>query len=57
VLQSGVDLPYPAIRHGLAECLQVLVHLERRRGHRVVTELVRVRRYQHESDTYELESL
>jgi pilus assembly protein CpaF len=57
VLQSGVDLPYPAIRHGLAECLQVLVHLERRRGHRMVTELVRVRRYQHESDTYELESL
>jgi pilus assembly protein CpaF len=57
VLQSGVDVPYPAIRHGLAECLQVLVHLERRRGHRVVTELVRVRRYQHESDTYELESL
>jgi pilus assembly protein CpaF len=57
VLQSGVDLPYPAIRHGLAECLQVLVHLERRRGHRMVTELVRVRRYQHESDAYELESL
>src|SRR5437867_11235160 len=42
VLQSGVDLPYPAIRHGLAECLQLLVHLERRSGRRVVTELVRV---------------
>ena len=45
VLQSGVDVPYPAIRHGLAECLQLLVHLERRHGRRVVTELVRVRRY------------
>jgi pilus assembly protein CpaF len=56
VLQSGVDLPYPAIRHGIAECLQVLVHLERRRGQRVVTELVRVRRYHHATDTYDLES-
>jgi pilus assembly protein CpaF len=57
VLQSGVDLPYPAIRHGLAECLQVLVHLERRRGRRVVSELVRVCRYHPSTDTYDLESL
>jgi pilus assembly protein CpaF len=57
VLQSGVDLPYPAIRHAMAECLQLLVHLERRRGRRVVTELVRVRGYLATSDTYALESL
>jgi pilus assembly protein CpaF len=57
VLQSGVDVPYPAIRHGLSECLQLLVHLERRHGRRVVTELVRVRRYNPGSDTYDLESL
>jgi pilus assembly protein CpaF len=55
--QSDVKLPYPVIRQGLAECLQVVMHLERRREHRVVTELVRVRRYLHETDTYELESL
>jgi pilus assembly protein CpaF len=57
VLQSGVDLPYPAIRHGLAECLQLLVHLERRRGRRVVTDLARVRQYNPGTDTYDLESL
>ena len=57
VLSAGVGVPYPAIRHGLAECLQLLVHVERRLSQRVVTELVRVRRYQHESDTYELEAL
>jgi pilus assembly protein CpaF len=57
VLQSGVDLPYPAIRHAMAECLQLLVHLERRRGRRVVTELVRVRGYHASSDTYKLESV
>ena len=57
VLQSSVDLPYPAIRHAMAECLQLLVHLERRRGRRVVTELVRISGYHATSDTYKLESL
>jgi pilus assembly protein CpaF len=57
VLQSGVDLPYAAIRHGIAECLQVLVHLERRHGRRVVTELVRVRRYDTATDRFDLEAL
>jgi pilus assembly protein CpaF len=57
VLQSGVDLPYPAIRHAIAECLQVLVHLERRHGARVVTQLVRVCRYESGADRYHLESL
>ena len=57
VLQSSVDLPYPAIRHAMAECLQLLVHLELRRGRRVVTELVRISGYHATSDTYKLESL
>jgi pilus assembly protein CpaF len=57
VLQSGVDLPYAAIRHGIAECLQLLVHLERRHGRRVVTELVRVGRYDAVTDRFHLESL
>jgi pilus assembly protein CpaF len=57
VLQSGIDLPYPAIRHAMAECLQLLVHLERRRSRRIVTELVRVRGYYTASDTYKLECL
>ena len=57
VLQSGVDLPYAAIRHAMAECLQLLVHLERHRGRRVVTELVRVSGYHATSDTYTLEPL
>ena len=55
VLQSGVDLPYPAIRHGIAEGIQHVVHLERRNGRRVLTELLRVRRYDVVTDTYDLE--
>ena len=54
VMQAGVDVPYQAVRLGMAECLQVLVHLERRHGQRVVTQVVRVRRYLPATDTYEL---
>lgn len=54
VLQSGVDLPYQAVRLGIADCLQLLVHLERRQGRRVVRQIVRVRRYDAAADTYEL---
>jgi Flp pilus assembly CpaF family ATPase len=57
VLLSGVDIRVPAIRHGLAQALQLLVHLEGRLGRPVVTELVRVPRYHQASDTSELESL
>ena len=54
VLQSGVDVPYQAVRLGIAEGLQLLVHLERRHGRRVVTQVARVRRYDPVADTYEL---
>jgi len=54
VLQSGVELPYEAVRLGIAECLQLLVHLERRQGQRVVREVVRVHRYDAAADKYEL---
>src|SRR5579862_9381356 len=57
VLQSGVDLPYAAIRHGIAECLQWLVHLERRHGRRLVTQVVRVRGYDAGSDAYDADVL
>jgi pilus assembly protein CpaF len=57
VLQSGVDLPYPAIRHAIAECLQLLVHLERRQGRRVVSELARIHHYDPATDRYHLEPL
>ena len=42
VLQSGIDLPYQAVRVGIAECLQLLVHLERRQGRRAEREVDRV---------------
>jgi pilus assembly protein CpaF len=57
VLQSGVELPYAAIRHSVAECIQLVIHLERRGGRRVVSQLMRVRRYDTATDRYEVDSL
>jgi pilus assembly protein CpaF len=55
VMQAGVDVPYQAVRLGIAECLQLLVHLERRHGQRVVRQVVRVRRYDAATDRFALE--
>ncbi len=52
VLQSGVDLPYKAIRHQIADSIQWLLHLERRQGQRVATELLGVTGYDLEHDRY-----
>jgi pilus assembly protein CpaF len=57
VLQSGVELPYKAIRHQIADSMQVLLHLERRQGQRIATELLRVTGYDAEMDRYRSETL
>jgi pilus assembly protein CpaF len=56
VLQSGVDLPYQAIRHQIADSLHLLLHLERQGGRRLATELMRLRGYDGEHDRYQLEA-
>ena len=55
VLQSGVELPYKAIRHQIADSIQLLLHLEREHGLRVATELLRVAGYDSDTDRYEVE--
>jgi pilus assembly protein CpaF len=42
VLQSGVELPYDVIRHQIAACVQLVIHLERREGIRRVAEMLTV---------------
>jgi pilus assembly protein CpaF len=54
VLQSGVDLPYAAIRYAIAESLHLVMHLERRASQRVVTEMVRVDGYVAEGDRFRM---
>jgi pilus assembly protein CpaF len=55
VLMSGVELPYRAIRSNIAEALNLLVHIERRQGQRLVTQVCEVRGYDAALDRYDLE--
>jgi pilus assembly protein CpaF len=54
VLESGVELPHGAIRYSIAQTVGVVVHLERRDGRRVVTEVVAVEGYDPASGQFQL---
>lgn len=56
-VQSGVELPYQAVRYQIADAIHLVLHLARQRGARVVDELIRVVRYDGERDQYETVSL
>jgi pilus assembly protein CpaF len=52
VLQSGVDLPYRAIKTNVGDSVNVVVHLERRPGRRFVSEVVEIQGYDPDRDEY-----
>lgn len=54
VLQSGVELPYRAIKNNIADSLNILIHLERRPGRRFVSEVAEISGYKPELDRYDL---
>src|SRR6201993_4300264 len=53
VLQSGVDLPYRAIKTNIGDSLNVVVQLERQPGRRFVSEVVEIIRYDPDLDEYD----
>ena len=57
VLQSGVELPYRAIKINIADSLNILIHLERRPGRRFVSEVAEISGYESEVDRYNLRPL
>jgi pilus assembly protein CpaF len=57
VVQSGVELPYQAVRHQIAEAVDLVLHLARGDGARFVKELIRIGRYDVSHDRYEHEEL
>jgi pilus assembly protein CpaF len=57
VLQSGVELPYRAIKTNIAESVNLIVQLERRPGQRFVSEVLEVNGYNLEADRYSLTPL
>lgn len=54
VLQAGVDVPYRAVRHQIGEAVQMVVHMDRRHGARVVEELITVHGYDPGRDVYDV---
>lgn len=52
VLQSGVDLPYRAIKTNVGDSVNVVVYLERRPGRRFVSEVLEIHGYDPDRDEY-----
>jgi len=57
VLQSGVDLPYRAVKTNIGDSVNVVVQLERRPGRRFVSEVVQIIRYDPDLDEYDFGSV
>ena len=53
VLQSGIDLPYRAIKTNISDSVNVVVQLERRPGKRFVSEVLEIHRYDATADEYD----
>ena len=52
VLQSGVDLPYRAVKTNVGDSVNVVVHLKRRPGRRFVSEVVEIHGYDPDRDEF-----
>ena len=56
VLQSGIELPYRAIKNNIADSLNIVIEIERRPGCRFVSEVLEIHGYNSENDRYDLSS-
>ena len=54
VLQSGIELPYKAIKANIADSIHVLVHIERRHARRFISEVLELTSYSPTEDHYTL---
>ncbi|HXN23404.1 MAG TPA: ATPase, T2SS/T4P/T4SS family [Candidatus Dormibacteraeota bacterium] len=55
VLQSGIEIPYRAIKTNIADSLNVIVQIERRPGIRFVSEVAEICGYNPDTDNYDLQ--
>jgi pilus assembly protein CpaF len=57
VLQSGVEIPYRAIKTNIADSLNIIIQIERRPGRRFVSQILELRTYAPELDKYDFTEL
>jgi len=53
VLQSGIELPYRAVKTNIADSLNVVVQIERRPGRRFISEVLEINRYDPDVDLFD----
>jgi pilus assembly protein CpaF len=53
VLQSGIELPYRAIKTNIGDSLNVVIHVERRPGRRFVSEVLQINGYHPDADLFD----
>jgi pilus assembly protein CpaF len=53
VLQSGVEIPYRAIKTNIGDSVNVVIHLERRPGRRFVSEVLEINGYNPDADLFD----
>jgi pilus assembly protein CpaF len=54
VLQSGIDLPFKAIKANIGDSINLLIHIERRHAKRYISEVLQLDGYSPADDTYKL---
>jgi pilus assembly protein CpaF len=57
VLQSGVELPYAAVRRMIVDAVHLVLHIDRRAARRVVTEIVALEAYDADHDRFTVRSI
>jgi pilus assembly protein CpaF len=53
VLQSGVELPYRAVKTNVGDSLNVVVQIERRPGRRFISEVLEIKSYDPDADLFD----
>jgi pilus assembly protein CpaF len=53
VLQSGVDLPFRAIKSNIGDSLHVVIQIERRPGRRYISEVLEINSYDPDGDLFD----
>jgi pilus assembly protein CpaF len=57
VLQSGVELPYRAIKSNIGDSLHVVIQIERRPGHRHISEVLEIHSYNPDADQFDCSAI
>jgi len=57
VLQSGIELPYRAVKSNVGDSLNVVVQIERRPGRRFISEVLEIKSYDPDADLFDFNTV